>query len=98
MASTVFSVGLELPGGVAETVPFRSSRSVFDADVVVFAPSISTYHSHESYAGHRLISERDSASLMKDLAHWKAELGAALSSGKTVFIVLSKPEDAYYHT
>jgi hypothetical protein len=98
MAATVFSIGIELPGGVAEAIPFRSTRSLFDADVVVFAPSIAAYSGYESYAGHRLVDESDSVALSRDLDHWCAELSAAIASGKTVFVFLNEPEEVCYHT
>lgn len=98
MASTIFSVGLALPGNAAEFIPFRSDRSLFDGDIVLFRPSIASYDAYEHYAGRQLISESESVALTRDMAHWRSELRTAMESGKSVFVFLPKPEEAYYHT
>jgi hypothetical protein len=98
MAQAIFSVGLSLPGNVAEHVAFRSDRSLFDADIVLFRPDISGYSSYESYSGEPLVSESESVALMRDMAHWKAELLSVVNAGKIVFVFLPKPRSVYYHT
>ena len=40
MVKKIISVGFEIPGNVAEYVSLRSNRSLLDADIVVFQPSI----------------------------------------------------------
>ena len=99
MSARVFSVGIEIPGNVAEHVPIRDDKSLFDADVILFRPpSFYEYTSHETYAGHRLIDEDDSPDALRDCRHWKGELKAAIESGKVVFVFLTKPADVYYDT
>ena len=83
---TVFSVGFELPGGPAEYVPFRSDRSLYDADIILFRPTFAGYRSGESYSGHRLIAEVDTSDLVRDCAHWRSELQAIVATGKIVFV------------
>ena len=97
MGKTVFSVGRLVPGD-AEYIPFRSDRSLFDADVVIFAPTLREYGSFQKYNGRRLIDESDSAGLSHDFKHWRRELAAAISGGKVVFVPVIKPEEVYYHT
>jgi hypothetical protein len=98
MASRVFSVGLQIPGDAAEYVSLRSDRSLFDADVAIFCPHFDDYHSVKDYLGSPLLTEHDSARITADLGHWKAELKAAVESGKCVFVFLRKPEEVYYDT
>src|SRR5438552_2142243 len=95
MAGSFFSVGLGLPGNAAEYVPFRSDRSLFDADVILFAPTFEDYEADDSYAGRPLISDEDSPALKSDCSHWRDELKAAVESGKVVFIFLKKPVEVY---
>ena len=92
------SVGLELPGAVAEYVPFRSDKSLFDADVVLFWPTFADYSSTGTYAGRPSIDESDSADLVRDCGHWRTELENAVDSGKAVFVFLNKPVEVYYDT
>ena len=94
----VFSVGIEIPGDVAEFVPFRSDRALFDADVTIFQPTFDEYISNESHAGRPLISESDSPDLVEDCKHWKTELKTASESGKIVFVFLCIPTEVYYDT
>lgn len=98
MAATVFSVGMELPGGVAEEIPLRSDRSLFDADIIVFRPTLHPYITLESYKGRPLVSEGDSVALARDFDHWRSEIKSAVESGKVVFVYLYQPEERYYYT
>ena len=98
MSSRVFSVGREIPGNAAEYVSFRSDNSLFDADVIVFHPTFVDYNSNEMYSGRPLISDTDSPMLIRDCAHWKSEIKAAIESGKVVFIMLIRPDEVYYAT
>jgi hypothetical protein len=98
MASRVFSVGMRFPGDIAEYVPLRSGNSLFDGDVILFYPHFGNYTSSERYAGHRLLTETDSAAVIRDTAHWRSELKTAVDSGKIVFVYLRQPEQVYYYT
>lgn len=98
MPQRLFSVGREVPGNAAENVPFRSDKSLFDADVIIFTPNFRDYDSHGEYAGKPVISESDSQVLVRDCAHWQAEIKAAVDTGKVVFVMLVKPEEVCYDT
>jgi hypothetical protein len=98
MQRRVFAVGRDIPGNAAEYVPFNSDKSLFDADVIIFTPTFSDYHPHETYAGRPVISEYDSQRLIRCCAHWRDEIKAAVDSGKVVFVTLVKPHEVYYHT
>lgn len=98
MSARVFSIGRQIPADTAEYVPFRSDKSLFDGDVILFHPTFEEYDSVETYAGHPLITEADSPGLVRDCTHWKAELREAVEAGKVVFVFLTKPVEVYYDT
>jgi hypothetical protein len=93
----VMTVGFEIPGDVAEPVSFRSGRSLLDADLVIFAPSLDGYENAYpgTYQGKRRIADDDSATLIEDTAHWKNELRALLENGMTVFVMLVDVPDVF---
>jgi hypothetical protein len=62
MAARVFTVGLKLPGDAGEYVPFRSQQSLFDADVIIFYPTLDGYSAHES--SWRVLPDLSPTSLM----------------------------------
>jgi len=98
MSARVFSVGSELPGGVAEHVPLRSEQSLFDGDVVLFWPHFGDYMSSDWYSGHRLLTESHSVRVQEDVAHWRSELKTAVENGKVVFVFMKSPQKVYYDT
>jgi hypothetical protein len=98
MAARVFTLGRPLPGNAGEYAAFKSDKSLFDADVIVFTPTFDDYNSSESYAGKPLISEGDSPHLINDCAHWRHEIEVAVEAGKVVFVMLVKPDEVYYDT
>jgi hypothetical protein len=99
MAKRIFSVGFEFPGDAAEYIPLSSDRSLLDADIIVFEPSMaSNYLSDKTYRGKPLINEHDSFRMEEDAAHWRSELKAAFDAGKTIIIYLSELEEYYIHT
>src|SRR5437667_11240617 len=98
MPARVFTVGRDFPGNAAEYVPFRSDKSLFDADLIVFTPTFKDYQSSEGYGGKPLISEADSPMIVQDCAHWRNEIKAAVEAGKVVFVNLVKPAEVYYDT
>ena len=88
----IFSVGYLFPGGVAEQIPYGSDRSLLDADIVVFEPSLEYYSSGESYQGKPSLSDHSSFEVRQHAEHWRSELKDAIESGKTVVIFLGKPQ------
>jgi hypothetical protein len=98
MTKQVVAIGLEVPGGAAEELRFRSNSSLLDADVIVFSPDISGYESSEGYGGKELKTETASAELREHDHHWRMELQIALEHGKTVFFMFSAAETCYVYT
>ncbi len=95
---TVMSVGFSFPGGDVEFVTFEDERSLLDADIIIFEPSLGTPHAFSMYQGKSLIEEHASFRVKAALAHWRRELQDALSAGKVVIVYLARPIDAFVHT
>lgn len=96
MAKKIISVGFEIPGNVVESVSLRSNRSLLDADIVVFQPSMKgEYLAPRHYQGKPRLSEHDSFQVVKDASHWRSEIQTAFNSGKTIFIYLSELQEYF---
>ena len=93
----ILSVGYNFPGGRVERIRLGSDQSLLDADIVIFRPRF-CYAPHLSRQGKPLFAEEDSLRVRESLAHWHRELEAALESGKTVLVFLSKPQEALVYT
>ena len=96
----IMSVGAEIPGDIAEYVPFNSSRSLLDADIILFEPRLD-YHIDELspiYQGKPSLSDRSSVQTRAAIQHWRSELQHAFKAGKTIFIFLPAPEEVYAKT
>lgn len=95
---TIFCVGFDLPGEEFEYIPFESDRSLLDADIILYEPTLGRFTSSEWYSGKQLIGEWDSARVPDRLLHWKSELANAVNVGKLVIVYLRKPREAYRYT
>jgi len=69
MRMQILSVGFEVPGGVVECVPFESSRSLLDADLIVFQPRLGAYEYDDSFQGKHSLTEHDSFEVRERLRH-----------------------------
>lgn len=99
MADTrIYSVGYAFPGGEIECIPFESDRSLLDADIVIFEPTLGNYYWSETYKGKHRLDEDSSFRVKEHLSHWRAELKESFEAGKLVMVFLSKPQDVYVHT
>lgn len=92
MSKNILSVGFEIPGASGEYVPYKSDRSLLDADIIIFQPDISHFFTSESYQGLPSFSENTSFEMRRAADHWRSELQAALREGKTIVIFLSRFE------
>jgi hypothetical protein len=95
---TVFCVGFDLPGDDFEYVSFESNRSLLDADIILFEPTLGDFGISSEYNGKPWITEADSARIPTRLAHWRSELIAAVNAGKLVIIFLAAPVEVYRYT
>jgi hypothetical protein len=92
---TIFTVGLDLPGDEFEQVQFSSDRTLLDADIILYEPTLGSYSSHESYEGKSLLSQHSSFETKRQLDHWRTEIIAAVNAGKLVIVFLAKPIECY---
>src|SRR5262249_31095511 len=98
MQRRIFVVGFDLPGDEFEYIPFDSDRTLLDADIVLFEPSLGEYYSREHYNGRPLLSADSSVEVPEYIRHWKSELAAAVNAGKLVIVYLAKPAVCYRYT
>ena len=80
----VLTVGCNIPGGFGEYVDLGSQVSLFDADFVLFEPSLDYWrYSHGSlYQGKQTLTETGSFEAIETIEYWRKELTAYLNSGK----------------
>ena len=95
---TVFTVACEVPGGLGEYVAFTSRASLLDADFVLFEPHIGESQSFQSYRGKQRLSDAESFHLQETINHWRSELAAVLTAGRTVFMLMKSREEVYAST
>ena len=100
MTGTVISVGLNIPGGLAQCVGIDSQASLLDADITLFYPSITSLHGYapKLYKGKPSLSEDSSFRVQQAVEHWRRELLDFLKTGRTVFLILSDLDEVYVDT
>jgi hypothetical protein len=94
---TLLSVGYEIPGFSDDCVAFDSDRSLPDADVVLFQPTLVDYEAEEHYMGRRRITNDDSPRAVEHCRRWREEMTEVLRAGKTLFVFLPPFEEVYVH-
>jgi hypothetical protein len=99
-AKTLFSVGFMFPGNVCEYVPLTAKKSLLDADVIVFRPSVEPFiwNSDEWFQGKRNLSDHASFELKAAADHWRQQLRKAIDVGRAVFVFLPKLEEVLVDT
>ena len=78
----ILSVGYYFYGGEVEGVSLDSDRSLLDPDIIVYEPGLGN-----PIQPNRKVYRRER------LEHWKRELAAAFAAGKTVLVLLVKPQE-----
>jgi hypothetical protein len=94
----IFTVGFNLPGEEFEQISFDSDKTLLDADIILFKPTLGSFYSDETHNGKTLLNEELSFSTNQRLIHWRDEINSALKAGKIVVIFLSKPQEYYRYT
>jgi hypothetical protein len=101
----VASVGFRFPGGIVESIPTNSDRSLLDADIVIFRGDISEFPSEQTHLGHprtyqgdRWLSEDGSFALKRAVRHWNSQLKLAHEANKTIIALLPPYERVYVDT
>ena len=91
----IFCVGKKIPGYDHQYVPFGSNQSLLDADIIIFEPNLyniaSDFNSQqwgnvEDVLTHQFHYIKDA------IQRWQKELNDAFVAGKTIFVLLRKPE------
>lgn len=95
--ATILTVGYEIPGHSDCYLNFKSDRSLMDADIVVFQPTLKDFHQSTYYMGKRRISDDDSPEAVEHCKRWRQEISEALKAGKTVIVFLDTDEEVYVH-
>jgi hypothetical protein len=80
----VFVGGIAVTSDGITNLRFRSEDSLLDGDIIVFSIDIASYYSNEFYQGMRCLDDDESFRLRNDCKHWRSELNAALTDGKTI--------------
>jgi hypothetical protein len=93
-----FTVGFDLPGDDFEYISFDSDRTLLDADIILFEPTLGSCDTSGSYSGRPLLTERSSFRTKQQLDHWRSEIVTAVQAGKLVIVYLTKPIEYYRHT
>jgi len=96
MAQLVLSVGFLFPGGFTEFVPLNSRRSLLDADVIIFRPSIGPFNDVQSqFQGKPSLYDSASFELKNAASHWRQQIQMAVNAGKNVFVLFPKLEEVW---
>lgn len=95
----IISVEFTIPHNDIEQIAFGSERSLLDADIVLFSPSMNSFLiSAGTYQGLPHVGGEAARRLRNALDHWKSEIFIAIESGKTVFVMLPEYVEAYADT
>jgi hypothetical protein len=93
----ILSVGYDIPAFEETYLSFKSARSLLDADIVVFNPTLRDFYSYTYYQGKRRISDDDSPNAVEHCRRWRQELIELVKSGKTAVVFLAPIEEVYVH-
>ncbi|NEC33247.1 hypothetical protein [Streptomyces rubrogriseus] len=97
----ILALDADIHGPGIDEAAFRSAKSMFEYDVVVWDPAsfVGTYARdpwNATYQGYPCISTDDSARLIADVARRRKEIISFLEMGR-VFVVLSAPPSHVYY-
>lgn len=96
MKKTFCTIGYEIPGRSADLLDFKSSKSLMDFDILVISPG-SLYPSGDwvsfTTSDEGCYNVATSKTYKQKISHLKKETIDFLSSGKNIFILLSKEEE-----
>lgn len=100
MNKKIFTIGYEIPGRSKDLLDFTSTKSLMDADIVLFntdTPNGLVYYP-STFQGKNSYTEDASFDYKEQLKHWRNELDNFLKTGQIVFLLLSKKEEFYLKT
>ena len=100
----IFAVGLSLPGDQFEQIAFDSDRTLSDADIIVFQPTLGDCHNEYARGentlcdGKPVLTEESSYTTYQHVLHWRREIIEAVKAGKLVVVYLVKPDERVRYT
>jgi hypothetical protein len=86
----IIAVGFEFPGNEVEYESITSHRSLQDADIIVFEPTLDFLPDFETPLG--VLSNAENKIFLSAISHWKSELEMALKARKTILAFLPEPK------
>jgi len=91
---SVVGINVNIPT-VKQMLDYESRGSLRDYDITIFNPMLPWKNRIEFSAGGSCISIEGTKSLLESLTHWSRELTTALTSGKTIFVIMSEYKDDF---
>lgn len=99
----ILALDADIHGPGIDEAAFRSAKSMFEYDVVVWDPAsfVETYARdpwNSTYQGYPCISADESARFISDIARRRKEIIAFLEMGRVFIVLTSPPSRVYYAT
>lgn len=103
----VSCIGIDIPSNLENYIRLDSLTSLSECDIAIFSAdfektSYSSYYTGfsgmEEYEGKKLYNKETSAKIIEHSKHWNSEMSHFVSSGGTIFIILSKKNDFFIYT
>ena len=82
-------------------VDFNTHLSLADADIILISPTYYPQYDYsifETYRGKTCLDENSSGRFLDDLSFWKKEVAKTMEEGKTIFLILNKPNEFFFKT
>ena len=100
MSRKIISLGFIYPDDDVEQLAFVSDRSLLDADIIIAQPQLADGYGQTSqfFEGQPVLNETASFRVREAAAHWRRELDAAATEGKTIVVLMGKPTLVQLHT
>ena len=95
LAKRILSVGYPYQATISSTVSPDSRRSLSDADIVLFVPTLLGETDYGDRDGKPILTGAGTLQAERSAQHWRNELATAASEGKTVVIYLTAMVEAY---
>lgn len=97
---SIFTIGFDLPSEEFECIEFRSVRTLLDADIILFEPTLGdvSFEPGGGYNGTSTLSHSCGLATSQALSHWRSEINAAVNAGKVVIVYLAPPEQYWRYT
>ena len=98
---TIFSVNTEVPGEDILEIDIHSNRTLLDADIILFTPTLKRgWYDYDNslFRGKSCLSEHSSFAAAEQTRHWKSEIVTAVNAGKLVVVYLAAPVECFRYT